>query len=913
MTTRPLAPEPWDDGRLSAAFAARAALGRTPPNLPGATSTMLELPPTGNAGWRQIGIAFCVLVLAVGGLAVGIGMSGERGQGGMFRQGPTAGLKTFDGGGFSFDYPADWRGYDATADFGVGSSIAVLGTQPVDPRCGDETHVDINCVGLQSIDSGAIRVIVGTGTYHGVASLDQSDIENRRSTQITIDGMPAILEEYEPRLEATQRDDVLVRWEIARPGTDGTNNYRIEAMLREPGVAAGHTQLDALIASIRIDRAASPSPSAATTQTEAAGLRVMSVTEAVTIRDGGVDDHEIAVRGWYAANAPGRACARQQFGEPVSPLQARCPDQLQWLTQDREQLTTTTDTSTSWHGPAGPAISPDFDDLDMAWAAPAADPFRPLDLVLIGHFDDVGSARCPADEEAACRDRFVVDRIDSVDGASQPLSVVDRVDGSESSTIDDIRPAVDRRSLGRPILSIVIDDARSQGLADGPSPTIWIARVLGEQVVEHHVVFDGTDEVFEVRTSGPPKFPVELPSPEPTPTPSPAWGPWPPQNAFSVMEFKDDAGRKAFVAIVDGSGLLESVAEGVPDAAIGDGAFEGFFRDPSGAHRYRLRWLATICDREMTVSIARDVARIVIEHAPREGCDAMGVGRDLVLQFTEDVDPAAVELQVIQPTRLPEPPPEPTTMVVELGRGDSTESVLVIDHAASLMVARAADPIPNIPDFTGVRIVRAEDGGTIVMWDGLLCDRDLWISIEAKDPGSPDWIGVHGTQAETCRLARVVRAIWLDLGPVDVASLGAQMAVAPRTEATRDPGPVIAVAEALVVRSHPADDHQLQVRGWLWLDPAVYDCFVPPSPPPLLESGCNGPSDRLVADPEKVTGPGFLVWLRPGVEIPPIPLGDPGEVVIVGHFADTLAEACAASTRGSCRDVFVIEEVLPAP
>ena len=134
----------------------------------------------------------------------------------------------------------------------------------------------------------------------------------------------------------------------------------------------------------------------------------------------------------------------------------------------------------------------------------------------------------------------------------------------------------------------------------------------------------------------------------------------------ACVEFKDDSGRKAFVAIVDASGLLESVAEGVPDAAIGDGAFEGFFRDPSGAHRYRLRWTTTICDREMTVSIAREVARIVIEHAPREGCDAMGIGRDLVLEFSQDVDPADVELQVIQPALLPEPPPEPTTMVVEL-------------------------------------------------------------------------------------------------------------------------------------------------------------------------------------------------------------------------------------------------------
>jgi len=67
-----------------------------------------------------------------------------------------------------------------------------------------------------------------------------------------------------------------------------------------------------------------------------------------------------------------------------------------------------------------------------------------------------------------------------------------------------------------------------------------------------------------------------------------------------------------------------------------------------------------------------------------------------------------------------------------------------------------------------------------------------------------------------------------------------------------------------------------------------------------------------VADPEDLTGPGLLVWLRPGVETPPIPYGDLSEVVVIGHFDDTRAEACAASTRDSCRNVFVVEEVLPA-
>ena len=93
---------------------------------------------------------------------------------------------------------------------------------------------------------------------------------------------------------------------------------------------------------------------------------------------------------------------------------------------------------------------------------------------------------------------------------------------------------------------------------------------------------------------------------------------------------------------------------------------------------------------------------------------------------------------------------------------------------------------------------------------------------------------------------------------------------------------------------------------------AVYDCSVPPTPPPALESGCQGPHDRLVVDPERPhrgraspsgCGPGST--RRCSGHWP-----TPRQVVIVGHFDDALSEACAASTRESCRDVFVVEDVL---
>ena len=672
-----------------------------------------------------------------------------------------------------------------------------------------------------------------------------------------------------------------------------------------------------------------PEPSAAAADSwadrEAVGLPIISVSDAIAIRDAGVDSREIAVHGWIAPVLP----VPCPYTPATSPVQPVCPDDQVVLMEEPESLVTPNGNGSSRRSPTGPHFQIDLDDLDGAWqrGVPVAPSTPPVEIAVVGHFDDRRSASCPLDMQAACRDRFVVDRVDWANGEAQPTSQVDLVVGV-GMPFDDVEHILDAVRPGVSILSAVHVDGdeglrrMEPALAEGGSSLIqeaqlWVVRVLDAGELGTYVIVDSTGSIYELTAEGPvlaalttPGEPVS-PSPSPSPT-SPAWGPWPPQNAFSVMEFKDDAGRKAFVAIVDASGLLESVAEGVPDPAIGGGAFEGFVRDPSGAHRYRLRWTTTICDREMTVSIAREVARIVIESAPRDGCDALAIGRDLVLQFTEDVDPAAVELQIIEPTLLPESPPEPTTMVVELQRGDSTESVLVVDNAASLMEARAANPVPNVPDFLGVQIVRADDGGTIVLWDGALCDRDLWISIEADDLGPPDRIVVHGTRVEPCRQALVRRAIWLDLGPVDVTSIRGQPLVVPSTDAQRDPGPVIDVAGALVIRSHPGDDHQLQVRGWYWRDPAIYDCLVPPSPPPALESGCNGPRDRLVADPEDLTGPGFAVWLRPGAETSPIPHGDPSEFVVIGHFDDTLAEACAASTRDSCRNVFVVDEVLPA-
>lgn len=81
----------------------------------------------------------------------------------------------------------------------------------------------------------------------------------------------------------------------------------------------------------------------------------------------------------------------------------------------------------------------------------------------------------------------------------------------------------------------------------------------------------------------------------------------------------------------------------------------------------------------------------------------------------------------------------------------------------------------------------------------------------------------------------------------------------------------------------------------------------------MLEPSCLGPHDRLLADPSNERGRGITAWLRPGVDTSLLVSGTPVDVVVIGHFDDSLAEACPAATRQACRDVLVVEKVHPAP
>lgn len=263
----PLPVEPgWDDERLAAAFAARAARAArvsVSDDLVGTTLERLR-PARRQSPWARLlpAGAALVLVLAVvgGGIAMLGGPAGPLGTGAVaFRDGPTPDLRTLDAGDFAFEFPAVWLAYDASAAFSGGSSVAVLGSQAVEPRCGDARHVDINCVFEQRLGSGDIRIYVSTGAYRGGTVLSRPGIENGTTTRMTIGGMPAILDEFDPQPDSYYREDLSLAWVIARPRSL-SSTVRIEVRARDPGSAAARSITTALIDSFRFTPPPTPLP-----------------------------------------------------------------------------------------------------------------------------------------------------------------------------------------------------------------------------------------------------------------------------------------------------------------------------------------------------------------------------------------------------------------------------------------------------------------------------------------------------------------------------------------------------------------------------------------------------------------------------------------------------------------------------
>jgi hypothetical protein len=263
---------------------------------------------------------------------------------------------------------------------------------------------------------------------------------------------------------------------------------------------------------------ASPTPTDQAISGSVFGLEIMHVSDALAIRDAGVDDRELAVQGWFTPSlAPSLRCAAPRYPQ-TSPVQEQCGDSSVWLTRDGESLIHRSGNETTISDPEGPALRPYLDNLDLSWQPSdfgigANGDSSPTDVVFIGHFDDRRAALCPEADISACRDRFVVDSVARVHGVEPPLSVSRQNTGSATSTVEDIKATLADDVPRLSILWMAVVDGQTGLERIEPSlanviggrflePVLWVVRVLESGRISTYIVVDGSRTIYEMNTAG---------------------------------------------------------------------------------------------------------------------------------------------------------------------------------------------------------------------------------------------------------------------------------------------------------------------------------------------------------------------------------------------------------------------------
>lgn len=427
--------------------------------------------------------------------------------------------------------------------------------------------------------------------------------------------------------------------------------------------------------------------------TMALGLPVLSVSEAIAIRDADPTDREIAVRGYFVPAQP-IECPAPQLGGSENPIRIDCPLMTQWLLENPERLVTRTSTSMAGHPPVGPAFHPVFPFLDMSAVTAAERNDDPVDLVVIGHFHDrrgdPDTALCGATPEAKC-DGFVVDGIHSIAGTRVSSSTVIDLEPwppeprhEPTWTADDVDRLVQKAVPEFAILSrVALPGHRLRQLEPSlgtgalniiDRPIAWVvtgldASTSGSPPVRRtFLIVDGTAEAYETAPwSVEPNIgfvpfaliPLPFASPEPT-------------DAAAepiTLDLVDLLDRHLSVEIVDESGLLVSaapVAPGTPSDVPTPGNDVAVSQVANRPNEVRLSWVGGACDGGLRFTIRPDGRTISEAALPWEGetdhfCILAGIPRGLTLTFSEPVP--ASEVTIVKSSAPSSPAPSESSVV----------------------------------------------------------------------------------------------------------------------------------------------------------------------------------------------------------------------------------------------------------
>jgi len=427
--------------------------------------------------------------------------------------------------------------------------------------------------------------------------------------------------------------------------------------------------------------------------TMALGLPVVSVSDAIAIRDTDPTDREIAVRGYFSP-APPISCPAPSGRFSENPIRLDCPLQSQWLLEDPERLVTRSSNSMEGHAPLGPAFHPVFPFLDMSAVTAAGVGGDPVDMVVIGHFHDrrgdPDTALCGATKDAGC-DGFVVDGIHSVGGTRVPSSTVIDLEplapeprSEPTWTADDVDRLVQAAAPKFAILSRValpghriheLEPSLGTGaLGIIGHPIAWVVTGLDASaggtppVRRTFLIVDGTAEAYETAPwDVEPNIGFVPFALVPLPLASP--GPSGVAAEPITLDLVDLNGKHLSVEIVDESGLLVSaapVASGTPFDVPTPGFDVAVGQVIDHPNEIRLSWVGGVCGGPMRFTIRPDGRTIFQEAFPSESdpggiCITLGVPRSLTLTFSEPVP--ASEVTIVKSSAPLSPAPSESPIV----------------------------------------------------------------------------------------------------------------------------------------------------------------------------------------------------------------------------------------------------------
>jgi hypothetical protein len=218
------------------------------------------------------------------------------------------------------------------------------------------------------------------------------------------------------------------------------------------------------------------------------------------------------------------------------------------LMADPEILVVTSGSSTTGGGPNGPAFHASYALVERGFSG---DPLKPgVPVVVTGHFHDRRAALCPPNDVEDCQKTFVVDRVNTVNGAQRPITTLRLVTGpGEPETSEgDVAALVTAAAPEARVLSLqlrtpdMLGDAEP-GLRTDPAfagaRLVWIVSAFdlhdGHPRPRTFVLTDGTRAVVELTPNG--RRGIDGPVAQPSPSqPTTVCGRLTPSSCAAVIQ-----------------------------------------------------------------------------------------------------------------------------------------------------------------------------------------------------------------------------------------------------------------------------------------------------------------------------------------------------------------------------------------